>query len=714
MPTTLHEGTTFLITTDAGDIDHSHQGETGLYHEDSRFLSEYKLLIDDSPFIPLSTKQIGEREATHYLVNPRITDATSGAIRIHERTLSVFRRQVLNRDFEEEIEIRNYGDGPTTFTLSFQFESDFENILNVKSSFEQSANSFLQGQPIKRTFHPDKRGVTCALDIHGLNRQAVLTFGSKPDRLLQNRAVFGMSLARGEHKILQVLAKLRTDGFGDNPTKQSSSQNQRSVRKPGFIHVAESRFLAPQLETDHEVLADAYSRAVLDMDSLRIKAMDAKCGMNAIVAGIPWYMALFGRDSLIASFQAMHIDPTLARATLLALADLQGKKVDPISLEAPGKILHEHRDSTSFIGNETIQKYPYFGSIDATVLFLITLSEYVHFTGDFAFGSQMWPHVEQALDWMSSHGDPDGDGLLEYGLEDGSEYSNQGWKDSSDSVRFADGRIAKTPIAPIEVQGYAFSAYSRMSKLAQYFGKTELASYLEKRAKKIREKICSLFWLKSRNFFAEALDGKKVLVDSLTSNPGHLLWSGVLDTSQANIVAKRLVSDEMFSGYGIRTMGSNEGGYNPLSYHNGSVWPHDNSLIISGMSQYGLHQEARIVIEGLLLALKQTPDYRFPELFSGFDHQHFGIPVAYPSACKPQAWASGAVLLIVRSLFGLDVNSIQRTVSCSPTAISGMSFLRLKGVRIAGVETEIEMKAQGNKATASVLGLPSNWRQTAA
>ena len=712
MANTLHEGTSFFIVSESGDVDCQSLRDSGLYYEDSRFLSRYGLLIGDLPPIPLSSKQESAKGVTHCLVNPRLVDTDGKQIRVRENSLLIVRRQLLDQGLEEEIEVRNFGDSSAEFTVCILLAVDFENIFAVKNVVEQRSGEGLPKRLFQRALLEDGNGMVCTFDFRGVHRQTVLRFDPKPDQLGQEQASFNVKLARLEVWRLRVNVELHADvhhlkspGIPDLKIGRDRRNQERAADLRGRL---------PEIETDHTVLLEAYRQSVQDMISLRIKADSARRNVEAIAAGIPWYMTLFGRDSLIASYQYLLLEPSLARGTLKALADLQGSKADPISLEAPGKILHEYRHAQLLGNSKSVQKFPYYGTVDATPLFLITLSEYVRFTGDHAFAKSLWSNVERALEWIRHHTCGKGYGLLAYGPEGDAGHSNRGWKDSWDSVRFRDGRIAKAPISLVEVQGYVFDAYQRIAELAEIFGDKDLASELRDLAKKLQEKISSSYWMEDRKFFAEALDGTRTPVDSLTSNPGHLLWSGVLAPGQAEIVAKRLCSEEMFSGYGIRTMGKDEGGYNPVSYHNGSVWPHDNSLIIFGMVRYGLHEEARTVIEGLLSTLSYNPDRQFSELFTGFEPTQFNMPIVYPSACRPQAWASGSVPLLIRAILGLEVNATQRQLTLKPMSISGMSYLKVKGLSFSGNSVDIEMKIENGKTSADVQGLPLGWNQAAA
>ena len=445
------------------------------------------------------------------------------------------------------------------------------------------------------------------------------------------------------------------------------------------------------------------------MVALRLKAAENLEGDYAIAAGIPWYMALFGRDSLIASYQSLLHDPALAHGTLTALARLQGTHVDAASEEQPGRILHEYRRYLSASTRRNIPKFPYYGTIDATPLFLVTLSEYTRTTGDLALARTLWPNVARAVDWIERYGDRDGDGFVEYATERGGFLVNEGWKDSVDSVRFADGRLARQPIALVEVQGYVADAFARVAELHQLVGDGGEAARLSRRADELRQAIAARYWLPARDTYAEALDGDKQRVDALTSNPGHLLWSGVVDGERARRVADTLLGDALFSGWGVRTMGASEGGYNPVSYHNGSVWPHDNSLLLAGLVRYRLDAQARRLAEALVATLAAEDDHRFPELLSGIARDDAPRPVAYPTANKPQAWASGAVLLLVRSLLGLDVDAARARVTLRPLAIAGVGRMTLRGLPIAGERATIDVSFGGDGPRVDVDGLGSRW-----
>jgi glycogen debranching enzyme len=459
---------------------------------------------------------------------------------------------------------------------------------------------------------------------------------------------------------------------------------------------------APTLHSDCDILCEAYQQCLRDFAALRLRG-DAIAGDAFVIAGgIPWYLALFGRDSLIACYQALPFAPHAARGILRTLAALQGERIDDRRGEQPGKIPHEHRFGTITGTQSGIPAYPHYRSIDSTPLFLILLAATYRLTGDLDLVRELWPHALRALAWIDNYGDRDGDGYLEYpGRHDGG-ISNQGWKDSSDAIRCRDGSLPHGDIALCEVQGYAYAARLGLTDLAEALSSAGMApdraaghgadgpadpdpdpdpdpdnddrapkssATLRDTAERIGARLNHDFWLPDRHFFAQALAGEKghkVPVSSLTSNPGQLLWIGIAEPDKASAVANTLLSPEFFSGWGIRTMAASEDAYNPVSYQSGSVWPHDNSLIAAGLARYGHIDHAARIVEGLLDALRHAPDRRLPELFTGFSTEEASEPVQYPMACRPQAWATGAIFLLISTMIGLDPGVGARSIPGVP------------------------------------------------
>jgi glycogen debranching enzyme len=392
---------------------------------------------------------------------------------------------------------------------------------------------------------------------------------------------------------------------------------------------------------------------------------------------MPWFMTVFGRDSLITSYQALPFSSELARTSLRVLGARQGTRVDPFRDEEPGKILHEIRFGELTAFGERPHS-PYFGTADATPLYPVLLDEYERWTGDADLVRELEAPARAALEWIDRYGDRDGDGYVEYerALESGLE--NQCWKDSWNSILFRDGSLAKLPRATCEIQGYVYDAKRRGARLARdFWNDAELAERLEREAAELRARFNKDFWMPEREFFAVALDGDKRQADSITSNPGHLLWSGIVDDDKAALVVRRLMDDSMFSGWGIRTMAVGEGAYNPIEYHCGTVWPHDNSMIAAGLARYGYREEAARVVSGILEAARFF-DYRLPEAFAGYPRGRTSFPVQYPTASSPQAWATGTPLLFLRTILGLEPRGDELAID--PWLPGGIERVELRGV----------------------------------
>jgi glycogen debranching enzyme len=404
--------------------------------------------------------------------------------------------------------------------------------------------------------------------------------------------------------------------------------------------------------TCHPDAGRLYARSLMDLAALRFRP-DTLAQHSVPAAGLPWFMALFGRDSLITSYQMLPFNSTLAAATLRALAEAQGKKEVELTEEEPGRILHELRFGELTHFHERPQA-PYYGASDTTPFFLVLLDEYERWTGDVSLVRALEPNARAALNWMDHYGDRDGDGYIEYERKTKLGLENQCWKDSWNSILFHDGTLAPTPLATCEIQGYAYDARLRCARLAREIWKDEaLAVTLETQAADLKRRFNEDFWIPDRGFFALALDRHKRKVDSLCSNIGHLLWSGIVEDDKARALRDHLMSPRMFSGWGIRTMAVGEGGYNPIEYHNGTVWPHDSSFIAAGLARYGFRQDAATIIAGIFEA-SLFFDARLPEVFSGYDRGNTRFPVQYPTACLPQAWAAASPMLGIRTLLGLE------------------------------------------------------------
>jgi glycogen debranching enzyme len=682
MTTTLHAGTTFLVSDDHGQVA---SGTDGLYFQDARFLSRLQLLLDGKAPVNLTVVQPSARESVAVATNPELDGVRWGTLEIQRR------RQLSPDGLVEEIAIRNYADQPARLTVMLALGADFDGIFAVKSRAQSGRRGGRNGHDAVRTadgwaFTQEAGGMRLLTEID-------LSDAGAP-------AGIPVELSPRGAWTLTAAIKLRIEGRP--PRTPPSPKRPRATRE----RARRLRDVAPALETDHAALGQAYRTAAEDIVALRTKAAETEA--FEIAGGIPWYMALFGRDSLIASYQTILHDPSIARGTLRALANFQGTRIDTATLEEPGRILHEHRSGLAIGAKQKIPPFPHYGTIDATPLFLIVLAEYARVTDDLAFVRALWEHVERALRWIEQWGDRDGDGFVEYDPGEHAYLRNLGWKDSDGSMRFRDGTIAEPSIAPVEVQGYVVEAFRRVADLMDVM-KRSGGRELRARADRLARGIVDRYWMDNRGTFAEALDGDKRRVDALTSNPGHLLWAGSVPDDRAARVAATLLSPELFSGFGVRTMGKAEGGFNPISYHCGSVWPHDNSLLLAGFARYQLDAQVRTLANGLLASIACYPYGRWPELFAGYDSDLFNRPIAYAGANSPQAWAAGAVMLLARSLLGLSVDARERTLRLHPVAVDGMSFLRLRGLPVGGGRADVEARFVAGEPRVSVVGLPRGW-----
>jgi glycogen debranching enzyme len=442
------------------------------------------------------------------------------------------------------------------------------------------------------------------------------------------------------------------------------------------------------VQTDYTDLRTVVDQSAEDLGALRIFDPDFP-ERTVVAAGAPWFMTLFGRDSLLTSYMALVLDPDLALGVLQTLARFQGTKVDPRNDEEPGRILHEMRfgeaPSLSLGGGRV-----YYGTADATPLFVMLLGELRRWGLANELVDSLLPHADRALEWIEKYGDRDGDGYVEYKRASDRGLVNQGWKDSGNAIRFADGRLARPPIALCEVQGYTYGAYLARAHFADEMGDAETAVHYRAKAATLKENFNRDFWLDDRGWYAMALDADKVPVDGLGSNMGHCLWTGIVDEEKARLVADQLMSTDMFSGWGIRTLSQSMVGYNPISYHNGSIWPHDNAICAAGLMRYGFVEESHRVILGLLDAARHQL-HRLPELFGGVSRQDLAFPVDYPSSCSPQAWAAASPLLFLRTILRLDPWVPHRKVWLSPTLPPWINYLRVDRIPLAGRRVTVEI-----------------------
>jgi glycogen debranching enzyme len=454
-----------------------------------------------------------------------------------------------------------------------------------------------------------------------------------------------------------------------------------------------------QLVTDNEQFNELLDRSLRDLRALYTLTPDG----GVLAAGIPWYVTIFGRDALIASHQILSINAAPAREALLMLAKHQGTEVDDWRDEEPGKILHEVRQG-ELARAGVVPHTPYYGSVDSTPWFLILLAQYFRWTGDVALADALLPNVEAALRWIDEHGDLDGDGFVEYRTRSARGIRNQGWKDSHDAIVHADGRLAEPPIALSEVQAYVYLAKLRIADVFLALGHDARARTLALEAEELRRRFNEVFWMEDERYFAAALDADKRQVRTVMSNPGHGLYCGIVDEDKAALLAKRLLAPDMFSGWGIRTMSKSAAAYNPMSYHNGSVWPHDNALIAAGLKRYGFARSTNRVATALFDAAIEADYLRLPELFCGFTRRTPNRPVSYPVACSPQAWAAGSPFLLLQAMLGISARAHENLLTVNkPHLPTWLNTVEVRNLSVGSSRISLVFRREGEITSFSLL-----------
>lgn len=626
---TVVEGSSFCISSSSGDI---HPELTqGAFYQDTRILSGWQLTVDGQPLEPLSAQV---REPYHAVFVGRARRADGHA----DSPLVVERERLVGVGLREDITVRNYSQEIAECTVQVGVDADFADLFDVKG-----------GVSIPRT-HLTRQVREDGLVLEAVrnNRHRGIVVHGRGGGISEDAVSFRVLIPPRGHWSTSLIVTPLVEH--DRPSGAFIHAMEASELEAARRYEAWERYV-PELNLTNPGFERTLRRSHEDLGALRIFDRDHP-GRTVVAAGAPWFMALFGRDSLLTSYMALPVDPSLARGTLQTLADLQGTKVDPDTEEEPGRILHEVRLGVTAglaLGNGSA----YYGTADATPLFVVLLAELDRWGLDGDILAQLLPHADRALDWITQYGDRDGDGFVEYERATPHGLINQGWKDSWDGINFADGTMAQAPIALCEVQGYVYSAYLGRAMLALSSGEPRLAAEWQRRAAAFKEEFNKRFWLPDKGYYAIALDRDKRPVDACASNMGHCLWTGIVDEDKAPQVAARLMSPEMFTGWGIRTLASDMGAYNPVSYHNGSVWPHDSTIVTAGLMRYGFVDEARRVATGLFEAAAEF-DGRLPELFCGFDRTAYAAPIPYPTSCSPQAWAAASPVHLMRTLLRMD------------------------------------------------------------
>jgi glycogen debranching enzyme len=620
------EGNTFVVSDMRGDISASLTDPTGLFSYDTRFLSTWILTINGDQLNPLSVDDLNYFETRFFLV------PGTGTVYVDSK-LSVIRQRAVEAGFREDLTILNHDDKAVDLDIRIDAACDFADLFEVKDALQKKGRyrARLENGSLVLTYERET-----------FERHTTIS-SSEPAKLDKHGLSFAVRIEpHGEWRTaLEVTAGARI-GFPRRRHRQDMSLELE-------------RWLggAPRLECDWEPLRSIYRRSLVDLAALRYSPPIAR-GRSLPAAGLPWFMTMFGRDSIFTSLQALPFVPELAATTLRTLGEWQGSRNDDFRDEDPGRILHELRygELTAF---EERPHSPYYGAVDATPLFVVLLDEYERWTGERKLVRDLEYEARAALNWIDAYADLQGNGYISYqrrneetGLE------NQCWKDSWDSISYRDGRLPGFPRATCELQGYAYDAKVRGARLAREVWKDNAyAEALEQQAADLKRRFNRDFWVSNGGYYALALDVDGAQVDALSSNNGHLLWSGIVDKSKAKAIARHLLGPKLFSGWGVRTLAEGEGRYNPIGYHVGTVWPFDTSFIAWGLRRYGFKEEAARLAAGILEAAELF-DGRLPEAFGGYERSVTKYPVQYPTACSPQAWSTGAPLLLLRTMLGLE------------------------------------------------------------
>jgi glycogen debranching enzyme len=654
----LH-GNTFVVSDDRGDIDASPTAPTGLFSWDTRFLSRWTLTVDGQRLQALSTDDLQYYETRFFLV------PETGTVYVDAKLSVIRRRQVGPGGFDEQLTLLNHADEPVDLTVRIEAACDFADLFDVKNAQDKVGKLYsrIDGEKLicgyeRDTYHREtviSSVMPAAVDDHGLTFHLHVDAHERWTTDLHVAAVI-------------VGQRGRTGSLSRDRSRPDMDEDlEKWVNQ------------APRVESDWRPLSDTYHRSLVDLAALRFAPLTSG-GRSLPAAGLPWFMTMFGRDSILTSLQALPFEPELAATTLTELAARQGTRVDDFRDEDPGRILHELRYGESAAFEEQPHS-PYFGNADATPLFVVLLDEYERWTGDEVLVRRLEYAARSALDWIDDYADLMGNGYISYqrrNVETGLE--NQCWKDSWDSISYRDGRLPGFPRATCELQGYAYDAKMRGARLARTVWKDpDLADRLERSAADLKRRFNRDFWVAEGKYYALALDEDGTRVDALSSNIGHLLWSGIVDDNRAKAIAGHLMGPELFSGWGVRTLAESAQRFNPIGYHTGTVWPFDNSFIAWGLRRYGFKREAARIAAGILDAATFF-DGRLPEAFGGYDRELTSYPVQYPTACSPQAWSTGAPLLLLRTMLGLEPFGEHLVVDPAlPAGIGHLALLDIPG-----------------------------------
>jgi glycogen debranching enzyme len=682
----LKHDDTFIVLDSHGDIGASAGGPDGLFNADTRYLARLEMMLDDvQPLLLGSNLRDDNSALTIDLTNSDVY--RNGRLVLRKDTLHIVRSIFLWRGTAyQRIGLQNHGDHPARFDLSLLFDNDFADLFEVRGERRPK-----RGVGASKLSGPSD----VVLDYRGLDGQGrftVLHFEPRPTRLSVNTATYHFDLAPKQRISLSVAVSCNRAILGKSvPFFRGLLSHRREMRRQTAG--------AATVETSNNIFNEVLSQAMADLNMLMTDTPQGRYPY----AGIPWYSTTFGRDGLITALQMLWVDPRIAAGVLRRLAYFQAETADPLADAEPGKILHEMRGGEMAALRE-VPFRQYYGSVDSTPLFVLLAGLYVERTGDEHLLAELWPAVEAALQWIDGPGDPDDDGFVEYRRASELGLANQGWKDSFDAIFHADGRLAEGHIALAEVQGYVFAAKRLAARCAWRLGRLDMVRKLEAEAHRLADRFEEAFWCEELGTYALALDGAKAQCRVHSSNAGQLLFTGMVREDRARRVAADLMSRRCYSGWGIRTIAQGEARYNPMSYHNGSIWPHDNALIALGFSRYGLKHSVAHLFEGLFDTASYMDLRRLPELFCGFRRERRRGPVLYPVACAPQAWASGAAFTMLEAALGLEFDAARGEIRLrDPKLPEFLNEVVLRDLKLGPSSVDLRLRRHDGEVSLEVL-----------
>lgn len=685
----INDGSSFLVTANDGSIDDDLA--QGFFVRDTRLISYYEISLNRYPLSLLASSNITHHSALYQFTNPEFPTVNGS---LPSGSLLVTIRRDIVEGMHEDIDITNYHSEAVEFQLMLAIRSDFADIFEVKAK-----NVLIRGE----TATSWKDGILSTEYrngdfFRGIVTEAVNT--SSTVRYANGRLIFDVTIAPSEtwHTCINFTGKANGTTLKPKATCAVSHNTPAGKVRDEFLNNA------TKLQSSNAEIQTFYHQAIVDLGALRIKVDDNEHQFWMPAAGIPWFVAVFGRDSIIASLQTMAVYHEFAHGTLVRQAQLQATQSDDWHDAQPGKMLHELRHDELTKINK-LPYSPYYGTVDTTILWIITLAEAYSWNANLDMLDECKSPLEKALNWIDKYGDFDGDGFVEYLTHSSKGLRNQGWKDSGDAIVYPNGQLVDPPIALCEVQGYVYDAWLKAALIYEVWGEQEQAQHLRQKAESLYQRFNEQFWMESEGFYCLGLDNNKQQIKSIASNPGQLLWSGIVPEERANKVVERLFQPDMWCGWGVRTLSAKNKAYNPMSYERGSVWPHDNSIIATGLKRYGYHEQAAEIAEGIFAAASYFQAGRMPELFAGIERREDNFPVPYPDANVPQAWAAGSIPFLIRTILGLEADAPQKKLKVQPNLPECLPDLELTNLSVGDATVALRFWREGKKTQWKVTSL---------